>query len=272
MRASLPDSSSGAASSSPLPEKVVELLREASQKDAKIAQQLEGILPEKSADAEMRQQQQLLNRIRKVKMKIQRKEASLTTKDIQLKKILEQVRVHVKNEKDRYHQETSETKKELEELKIELQQLREGHIPTKDSEMEEMTLDSLLAPGEAESDGLQAALAAAKEEAASAKSMAYSMKQQMDTMMAHFQTMKHLQPGGFTPPPSEDLTAMDGTAPKIVGALPPGLAHLPPQGSTFVKDPQPPFGVKPKERSGPYTPNRGTGKGVEKPALNESMD
>ena len=250
----------------------MELLLEVSQKDSKIAQQLEGILPDKSADVEMRQQQQVLNRIRKVKLKIQRKEASLTTKEVQLKNFLEQVRVHVKNEKDRYHQETSETKKELEELKGELQQLREGRIPTKDTEMEESTLETLLALGEPESEGLQSALAAAKEEAACAKQMAYSMKQQMDTMMAHFQTMKHLQPGGFTPPPSEDLTAMDGMAPKIGSSLPPGLAHLPPSGPTLVKDARAPFGVRPKERSGPYTPNRGTDKDGEKPALNESMD
>ena len=129
MGTGLPDSSSGAASSSPLPEKVVELLLEASQNDAKIAQRLEGLLPDKAADTEMRQQQQLLNRIRKVKQRIQKKEASLTTKEVQLKNFLEQVRVHVKNEKDRYQQETSETKKELEELKLELQQLRDGHLP-----------------------------------------------------------------------------------------------------------------------------------------------
>ena len=138
--------------------------------------------------------------------------------------------------------------------------------------MDETTLDSLLAEGEEDSAGLQAALAAAKDEAASAKLMAYSMKQQMDSLLAHFKHLPYPQPGGLTPTPSEELPAVDGTTIKDGGTLPPGLAHLHPIGPSLIRDARAPFGVKPKERKGPYTPTRGADKDAEKPILSESMD
>ena len=74
-------------------------------------------------DSDMKQQ--LLNRIRNVKTKIQKREV-LSTKETQLKSFLEQVRVHVKNEKDRHGQETAEIQQELVELRAQLDRLRSG--------------------------------------------------------------------------------------------------------------------------------------------------
>ena len=222
-----------------------------------MAQQLESILPEKAEqndDLAMKHQQQMLNKIRRVKQKIQKKEALLQTKDVQLKSFLEQVRVHVKNEKDRFAQETAETKAELEDLPLELQPLKEGKDMPKEND--EMTLDALLSEGEDKKDPqdqrvLKEQLHAARDEAAQAQMMAYSMKQQLDALTAQFLGLKHLQPAGLTPPPSEETS---GFATPAVG--PPGLGGLQavPSSPTMVRDAKAPFRVKVKERSGPYSP------------------
>ena len=245
----LPSSSSS--SPQELPEKVLELLLEASQKDVKIAEQLGALLPDPKAmkeDSEMKQQQQLLNRVRKVKTKIQKKEAALNTKEAQLKSFLEQVRVHVKNEKDRHAQETSELKQELEDLHLELEQLREGKGPVKEADAQ--SLDAMLisdteADTSVKEKQLQEELMIAKQQAATANQMAYSMKTQLDGLMAQFQAMRQLQPNGLTPPGSEELKGNGGLDMMITGG---------PQSGQHLRDPRAPFGLKQaKQRDGPYT-------------------
>ena len=61
--------------------------------------------------------------------------------------------------------------------------------------------------------------------------------------MAQFQTMRHLQPSGMTPPGSEDLKALGGAEASVAGGGPP------------LKDPKGPFGLRhqQRERHGPYT-------------------
>lgn len=257
--------SSASSQSVDLPEKVMELILEVSQKDGKIAEQLGALLPDSKTmkeDSEMKQQQQLLNRVRKVKVKIQKKEAALNTKEAQLRSFLEQVRVHVKNEKDRHAQETTELKQELEELKLELEQLREGKLPTK--EADEQSLEAMLISDSETDHGakekqLQEELSLAKQQAASANEMAYAMKAQLDSLMSQFQAMRHLQPNGLTPPGSEELQATGGTDMAAAG------------GAIPLKDPKAPFGLRhqQRERHGPYTAS--PAKPVEKPVEQEEQ-
>lgn len=190
------------------------------------------------------------------------KEAALNTKEAQLRSFLEQVRVHVKNEKDRHAQETPELKQEIEDLKMELEQLRDGKLPTK--EADEQSLDAMLISDSEADHGakerqLQEELSLAKQQAASANEMAYAMKAQLDSLMAQFQTMRHLQPSGMTPPGSEDLKALGGAEASVAGGGPP------------LKDPKGPFGLRhqQRERHGPYTTS--PAKPVEKPVEQEAQ-
>ena len=211
------DSGNGAASSSagtgsaPKQEALVQALLAIAAKDKNMASVVEGLMPPDAADEQiLKSQQQSLNRIRRCRQKIAKKEAAVVSKAEQMKLFLESMKKHIAAEKQRHATETAELEKEIADLKEELILLKNGQ---EKSEAPEATLESLLSEDEAMPTNGEAALreqlAAAQNEAKEAQNMAYAMQAQVQAFMQYQQMAASavmpaelppgLTPGAFSP-------------------------------------------------------------------------
>ena len=193
--------SSGASSGAPSQEAMFQALMSlaSTSKDKAAVEIVEQLIPvELTEDRELKNQQQLLNRIRKVKQRITKKEQLLTSKQEAMQSFLEEMRKHIIAEKQRHATDVATLTQEINDLKEELTQIKAGSSrPTGP----EISLESLLEEEEDTTD-LKAELAKAKQEALEAQSMAYAMQVQMDTYLQYQQMAA--QAGGIVgPPPAE---------------------------------------------------------------------
>ena len=147
------DRSSGGGSSSSAPsavggpsqEQLYQALLACAAKDQSMASLVENLVPQAvSEDQEIRSQQQSLNRIRKCRQKIVKKEALVKTKKEQWTQFVEDMRRHISSEKSRHTTEVQTLEEEITELKEELAQLRSGQDKTEPDEKMDASLDELL--------------------------------------------------------------------------------------------------------------------------------
>ena len=196
-------------------------------KDKDAASVVERLLPTSVAeDQELRTQQQTLNKIRKIRQKITKKEGLIDSKTQLMKAFIEDMAKHVAAEQKRHDQEIETLHREVAELKTELQQLKEGDredpIPVETDDEEKVK------PQDPED--LRNQLAAAKQEAAEAQQMAYAMKAQVDAYLHYHQlTAQQMDMSALIPP----LTAVAS----------PQKPKFPPGGNRLCKDVKAPFGV-----------------------------
>lgn len=234
------DSGNGAASSSagtgsaPKQEALVQALLAIAAKDKNMASVVEGLMPPDAADEQiLKSQQQSLNRIRRCRQKIAKKEAAVVSKAEQMKLFLESMKKHIAAEKQRHATETAELEKEIADLKEELILLKNGQ---EKSEAPEATLESLLSEDEAMPTNGEAALreqlAAAQNEAKEAQNMAYAMQAQVQAFMQYQQmAASAVMPAEL--PPGLTQGAFSPQHPKRPSTHGPGLE----------RDAKAPFGV-----------------------------
>lgn len=180
-------------------------------KDKDAASVVERLLPTSVAeDQELRTQQQTLNKIRKIRQKITKKEGLIDSKTQLMKAFIEDMAKHVAAEQKRHDQEIETLHREVAELKTELQQLKEGDredpIPVETDDEEKVK------PQDPED--LRNQLAAAKQEAAEAQQMAYAMKAQVDAYLHYHQlTAQQMDMAALIPPLGGNRLCKDVKAP-----------------------------------------------------------
>ena len=249
------DRSSGGGSSSSAPsavggpsqEQLYQALLACAAKDQSMASLVENLVPQAvSEDQEIRSQQQSLNRIRKCRQKIVKKEALVKTKKEQWTQFVEDMRRHISSEKSRHTTEVQTLEEEITELKEELAQLRSGQDKTEPDEKMDASLDELLdIDSDDKTKQLQEQLDQAKMEVQEAQNVAYAMQAQMQ---AFFDYQK-LAAGAAVAPTMEGPMVAPNT-------LPPNGPHTPqrpkPPGLAGVRrDARAPFGIVPKEKTTP---------------------
>ena len=234
------DSGSGAASSSagagsaPKQEALVQALLAIAAKDKNMASVVESLMPPDAADDQiLKSQQQSLNRIRRCRQKIAKKEAAVASKAEQMKLFLESMKKHIAAEKQRHVTETAELEKEIAALKEELILLKNGQ---EKSEVQEDTLESLLSEDEAMHTNGEAALreqlAAAQNEAKEAQNLAYAMQAQVQAFMQYQQMAANAVMPAEIPP---------GLAPDAFSPQHPKRPST--QGQVLERNAKAPFGV-----------------------------
>eukprot|EP00434_Breviolum_minutum_P030641 symbB.v1.2.027095.t1/scaffold2753.1/size71542/7 len=123
--------SSGASSGAPSQEAMFQALMSlaSTSKDKAAVEIVEQLIPvELTEDRELKNQQQLLNRIRKVKQRITKKEQLLTSKQEAMQSFLEEMRKHIIAEKQRHATDVATLTQEINDLKEELTQIKAGGI------------------------------------------------------------------------------------------------------------------------------------------------
>ena len=186
------DRSSGGGSSSSAPpavggpsqEQLYQALLACAAKDQSMASLVENLVPQAvSEDQEIRSQQQSLNRIRKCRQKIVKKEALVKTKKEQWTQFVEDMRRHISSEKSRHTTDVQTLEEEITELKEELAQLRSGQDKTEPDEKMDASLDELLdIDSDDKTKQLQEQLDQAKMEVQEAQNVAYAMQAQMQAI------------------------------------------------------------------------------------------
>ena len=246
--------SSASASSMPTQDAMLQALINIASKDKSVAAAVEGLIPQETADdKELKNQQQLLNKIRKCKQKISKREAAIASKNTMMEQFMEEMRKHIASEKQRHQGEIKELTQEVEELKEELVQLKKGEEKTPEPAI---SLEELLE----EDDGMDNAdlrqqLLKAKQDAQEAQSLAYAMKVQMDTLI------QYQQLAAGTCLPTGETTAI----PEIFGVpTTPQRPKKPINNGALVKDAKAPFGVMRTDPTGqrgsPYSKPNEVGK------------
>lgn len=225
---------------------VVQALLTLASKDKNLASAVETLIPQEAEDQHLKVQQQVLNKIRKVRQKIARKEAAISTKGEQMKAFLEEMKKHIAAERHRHQEETEELQKELVDLREELELLKQGKEKPTDPEV---SLESLLSEDEAMDGGgekeLLKQLAVAQQEAKEAQNLAYAMQAQVSAFLQYQQLA-----AGSTAP----LEMPTGLAGEVFSPQKPKPPTL--NGSSVERNVKAPFGVMkketPEQRGSPY--------------------
>lgn len=250
------DRSSGGGSSSSAPsaaggvsqEQLYQALLACAAKDQSMATLVENLVPQSATeDQEIRSQQQSLNRIRKCRQKIVKKEALVKTKNEQWTQFVEDMRRHISSEKSRHNAEVQTLEEEIMELKDELVQLRSGQDKPEADEKMDISLDDLLdVDSDDKTKQLQEQLDRAKIEVQEAQNVAYAMQAQMQAFMEY----QRMASGA-----AEVVPTMEGSM-AVPGTLPPNGPTTPqrpkPPGLGGVRrDAKAPFGVIAKDKHTP---------------------
>ena len=251
------DRSSGGGSSSSAPsaaggvsqEQLYQALLACAAKDQSMATLVENLVPQSATeDQEIRSQQQSLNRIRKCRQKIVKKEALVKTKNEQWTQFVEDMRRHISSEKSRHNAEVQTLEEEIMELKDELVQLRSGQDKPEADEKMDISLDDLLdVDSDDKTKQLQEQLDRAKIEVQEAQNVAlYAMQAQMQAFMEY----QRMASGA-----AEVVPTMEGSM-AVPGTLPPNGPTTPqrpkPPGLGGVRrDAKAPFGVVAKDKHTP---------------------
>ena len=229
-------SSSSATSTTGIPsqEQLYQALLACAAKDRSVATLVETLVPPTLAeDQEIRNQQQSLNKLRKCRQKIAKKEALVKTENDQWALFVEEMRQHVSSEKARHHAEIQSLEEEITELKNELALLKSGQEKPEEDEKMDLTLDELLAAEQDEKKNLQAQLDQAKLDMQEAHNVAYAMQAQMQAFLEYQQ----LAAGGA---PTVEHPAASMAPPNT-----PQRPKLP-----MKRDPKAPFGVAARDPFG----------------------
>ena len=253
--------SAASSSSMPTQDAMLQALISIASKDKSVAAAVEGLIPQEAAeDKELKTQQQVLNKIRKCKQKISKRETAIASKNVMMEQFMEEMRKHIASEKQRHQSEIKELTQEVVELKEELEQLRKGEekAPEQAISLEELLEEE----ASVDTTDLRLQLLQAKQEAQEAQSLAYAMKAQMDTLIQYQQ----LAAGTCTPavetPPASGVFGVPNT---------PQRPKKPPNNGALVKDAKAPFGVVRTEllgqRGSPYGKQNTLGK--EDPLIKE---
>ena len=229
-------SSSSATSTAGIPsqEQLYQALLACAAKDRSVATLVETLVPPTLAeDQEIRNQQQSLNKLRKCRQKIAKKEALVKTKNDQWTLFVEEMRQHVSSEKARHHAEIQSLEEEITELKNELALLKSGQEKPEEDEKMDLSLDELLAAEQDEKKNLQAQLDQAKLDMQEAHNVAYAMQAQMQAFFEYQQ----LAAGG--------ALTVEHPAASMAPPNTPQRPKLP-----MKRDPKAPFGVAAKDPFG----------------------
>ncbi len=223
-------------------------------KDKSVAAAVEGLIPQEAEeDKALKTQQQVLNKIRKCKQKISKRETAIASKNSLMEQFMEDMRKHIASEKQRHQSEIKELTQEVVELKEELEQLRKGEEKPIE---QDISLEELLEEEDStENSDLRLQLLQAKQEAQEAQSLAYAMKIQMDTLIQYQQMAAGTNP----------LVAVPPNAPETLEVLnTPQRPKKPHTMGSVVKDAKAPFGVVRTEplgqRGSPYSKQNEPGK------------
>lgn len=241
-------SASSSTGNAPPDQQLVQALMACAAKDKSLAAIVEQVVPGTlTEEQELKSQQQFLNRIRKCRQKLARKEAMIQAKNNLMEQFLSDMRRHIASEKERHGREIKELEAEIVDIKEELRLLKEGQEKIPEPEA---SLDELLEVDMTESEqSLRAQLNKAKDDVKEAQNVAYAMQAQMQAFLEYQQlaagaAVPHLA----TPPPPG---FPNGMAPAAVMSP---QKPKPPAG--LMKDARAPFGVTRKDipaRESPYT-------------------
>lgn len=250
---SLPASTTGMASSSTLQGKdVIDLLKKIAGQETDIITEVQKILPAAEEEEEaqkLRQQQKLLNQIRKLQVKLGKKEGSVAQKEQQMQKFLQDIRQHVETEKSRHKKEVEQLQAEIEEIKTQLRDLKSGK-PVEVKQEED--LEDILMVDDEEKIMLRQQLDEAKQNQLEMQQQVNNMQEQMAQFMQTYQGA--MQADGAGGAPGTTIPTSPGQNVKTPLMMSTEQAKL-------VKDPKAPFGARlqPKnarEAASPYGPTK----------------
>ena len=251
-----PSSAASSATNTSNGEKVIEILKQLAEKDEKAMEALQGLIPvveEEAESGQLRQQQRMLNQIRKLQVKLGKKESAILQRDQQMQKFLQEIRQHVDQEKQRHKKETDLLKEEVVEIKQKLQDLKSG----KPVEVKmENDLEDILGFEDEEKTQLKLQLDKANKEQIEMRNKVVYMQQQMEAFMQNYDPAN----GNIAVPRLETLPP--NTPEQHVKNTTLGLTA--PTGAGLVKDARAPFGVRPhshaaREAASPYALKEATG-------------
>ena len=226
-------SGSSASSGSSPPEPILQALLACAAKDKNLAAVVESLVPPGlSEDQELKSQQQSLNKIRKLRQRIGKKEAAIQTKNELMASFLEEMKRHIHSEKNRHATEVKELETEVEELKQELALLRSGQDKPQE---EDVSIEEMLDAEAPEGDkALRVQLEKAKADVKEAQDVAYAMQAQMQAFLEYQQMAAGAAAPMMVPGVSVGL-------PNMLAPNSPQKPKLPHTG--IMRDPRAPFGV-----------------------------
>ena len=254
----MPPSTTSAGSSSILQdEQVIGLLKRIAGKDEEALKEVQKLLPaaEEAENEGLRQQQRLLNQIRKLQVKLGKKEALILQKDQQMQQFLQTIRQHVDTEKARHKKEVDQLQEEIGEIKTQLSNLKSGK-PAEEPQEEDLV--EMLGVEDEEKIKLRQQLEDAKANQIQMQHQVTYLQKQMEHFMQTYQ---------------QNLPPEAGVGPQAM-AMSPGQQIKPPglEGhdltKSVVKDVKAPFGLRPhsktaREAASPYGQAKGPEGGMD---------
>lgn len=232
------------------PNEVINLLQQIAAKDPQAAATLDGVLPDPDKE-ELRSRQKQINGIRKLQQKIERKENAVQKREIQMTKFLEEIRVHVAQEKQRYQQDLATLRKEIADAKVQLQELKDGK-EVAEAPMEE-DLDALLdsdCPLAKENQHLKDQIKQMEQNSIQQQNQLYTMQSQMEDFLRRITDQ---QKEGTIAPATEVLCASIANG-KPINLEDNRVAHSPQTAVTPTRPVVGPFRAagSQKARNSPY--------------------